>query len=174
MTSGRPRSIIRPSLLDRLVADPGAGRPTELDLEVGVRELQAEVQRDLERLLNSRVSGLADLQGRPEASRSVLGYGLPDISAMYHGSEQDLQRMRQAIREAVIRFEPRLKADSVKVERVLDDSPFGDVAKAAPEVARVRFRISAMLYVEPIREFVSFDTNIRMETGVVEVKEADA
>lgn len=171
MASGQPRSILRPSVLQRLLGgDQAPERPTE-DLRIGVRELRAEVMRDLEFLLNTRV-GVRGLEGYPGLSASILAYGMPDLSRFSQSSEGDMQALTQLVADVIRRFEPRLDPKTVVAERALDEAEALGGGRRQDPIMEVRLRISAMLHVEPVREFVTFDTRIEMETGAVRVAEA--
>ncbi len=151
-------NVLRPSLLDRLIGDE-PDRPRGLQTYVGFRELRDSVGRDLEWLLNSKRSPL-DLDAFAEARESLLSYGVPDFSVYSWRSPTDANRIAQAIEEAIQRFEPRLAAGSVKVEIL----PSGDI-----DDFRLRFRIDALLQVEPLSEPVSFDTEIDFESTSVRI-----
>lgn len=176
MRSGQPRSVLRPSLLQRLIGEDDQARPTE-DLRIGLRELRREVLRDLEALLNTRVALHGSFDDHPEVRDSILAYGMPDVSTFSQSSENDMKHLTDSIADIVRRFEPRLDARSVRVERATDEGaalagPQGTAGKEP--IGNVRFRIHAVLHVEPLREHVTFDTRIEMETGAVHVAEADA
>lgn len=172
MANGEPRSVLRPSLLQRLIGSDAEARPTE-DLRIGLRELRREVLRDLEYLLNTRVAIQDRLADHPLVAGSILAYGMPDVSAMSQSSEGDMDRLTTTIAEIVRRFEPRLDPRSIKVQRAEDESAQLSGKKSAEPITNVRFRIDAVLHVEPLREYVTFDTRIEMETGVVRIAEVE-
>lgn len=164
--SGRPRSVLRPSLLRRLIGGEGAKvRPIE-DLRLSLRELRQEVMDDLEELLNTRATDTSAFAELEEARESVLAYGLPDLSRYSPSSEDDLKDLMGLIAETIRRFEPRL--ESVKVERVRRADQVGNDQE---ELNRRTFRIDAVLHVEPIRESISFATRVDMDSGTVLVED---
>jgi type VI secretion system protein ImpF len=173
MRGGQPRSVLRPSLLQRLIGEDGEARPTE-DLRIGLRELRREVLRDLEALLNTRVALHGSFDEHPEVRDSILAYGMPDVSTFSQSSENDMKHLTELIADIVRRFEPRLDGRSVRVERATDEAAALSGKPAQEPITNVRFRIHAVLHVEPLREHVTFDTRIEMETGAVHVAEADA
>ena len=61
-------------------------------------------------------------------------------------------------------FEPRLEPRSIKVDYIQTDELTG---------LQAQFRIRGILHVDPVREPVSFDTNIAMDSGNIEIKMAD-
>ncbi|MBN2448145.1 MAG: type VI secretion system baseplate subunit TssE [Phycisphaerae bacterium] len=88
-------------LLDRIAAlgeERGRGRyepTTEEDLEA----LMESVRRNLTRLLNAR-------QGMAEG---VTDYGLPALTDLTAGGERYVQRVQDAIRGTIEKYEPRLR-----------------------------------------------------------------
>ena len=126
LPGGRPAL---PSLIDRLSRASG-GDPAPIAIE----EIRAGVIRDLEWLLNSRrVPG--DLPSPLE--ESLLAFGLPDLSAARLDEPRTRTGVRDAILDAIRRFEPRLTDVRVEVEE-----------SVRPD-RRVRFRIEGILRVEP-------------------------
>lgn len=158
MARGTSSSLLRPTVLDRLLQPAG----TRAHPAIGLRELKAAVARDLEALLNttSLFGNEQALDGLEEARRSILTYGIPDFSNASWRSESDARRICREIASAVRVFEPRLLPASVRV--VIQD------ANAATEM-KLRFRIEGTLRVEPISEPVSFDSDIETGSGAIHV-----
>jgi type VI secretion system protein ImpF len=134
------------SILDRLIDnDPGSSRePVQYRLSVG--QIKDAVVRDLENLLNTRRQILLPPAEYREVNSSSLLYGLQDFTSKNPESPFVRQRLRQAVEQTISRYEPRLKNVTVQVE-----TP----NKSARDL---RFRITAVLSVEPIAEPVTFDT----------------
>jgi type VI secretion system protein ImpF len=152
---------LRPSILDRLIAgERGAGARGVYEY-IGVRELRDSIARDLEWLLNTKLTRLLDLEPFPEARDSVLAYGVPDFSTYSWRNSSDASAISRILEETIRRFEPRLLPRSVSVEAL----PNGEV-----DDFTLGFRINAVLDVDPIREAVSFDTVIDFESTAVHVK----
>jgi type VI secretion system protein ImpF len=152
-------AALRGSFLDRLIkGETGTSRVSH-DY-VGVRELRASVARDLEWLLNTKAWTPAQLDEFPEGKASILTYGIPDFSTFSWRSAGDAAQISRTIEEAIRRFESRLLPQSVRV----DVLPGGKV-----DDFRLRFRIEATLAVDPIREAVSFDTDINFDSTSVNV-----
>jgi type VI secretion system protein ImpF len=158
----RGSDILRHSLLDRLVGDED-GPPRGGDLRISVADLRQVVRRDLEWLLNTRLVFPERLEGSEEASASILGFGLPDLSGYSLASALDSQEMCRGIRKAIQTFEPRFNRRSIQVEHV----PHKDVTDFT-----MHFRITAMIEVDPIREPVTFDTAMDPDSGAVRIEEA--
>ncbi len=152
---------VAPSLLDRLLdADYRESRDVTPPRAEAVRAFKRGVLRDLESLLNSR-NPHADLPaGFVETWRSVVTYGLPDLSGFNPGSPVDQQRLRQVVEAAVRTFEPRLAAVGVTL------------VPASATDRSLRLRIDARLLIEPTPEAISFDVVMPLQSVGCEVKEA--
>jgi type VI secretion system protein ImpF len=150
-----------PPLLDRLT-DSAPGVPDRLWISraESVRLLKSSLRRDLEWLLNARRVAEAPAALR-ELNRSVFVYGLPDFSAYSLASSADRARLLADLESSVRLFEPRL--DEVRVVPLEDER----LSHA------VRFRIEALLLVEPSPEQVSFDTVLELSSGAYQVKGDD-
>jgi len=152
--------VLRGSVLDRLIAGEGSGGSSSSYGYVGVRELRDSVALHLEWLLNSKRWCPWDLEAFKEARESNLTYGLPDLSTYSWRSGKDAGRIGEFIKEAIRRFEPRLQPQSIKVEVL----PAGGVDDFS-----VGFRIHGILNVDPIREPVTFNSDMDMTTNEIHV-----
>jgi len=143
-----------PSILDRLFdEDPDNSReglPTRAET---VRAYREAVQRDLDHLLNTRNS-FADLSADfVEVRRSVISYGLPDLSTATTNSSSDQERVRQLVKSVIETFEPRLT--NVVAELVASGS----------DDRSVRLRVEARLQMDPAPERIGFDIVMPMRTS---------
>ena len=153
---------ILPTVLDRLLdGERGAGRT---GIGIGVRELKESVARDLEWLLNSHQSLPERARALAESRTSNLAYGLPDYSQRSWTNQDDAEAMCEIIEEVVRTFEPRFAPRSIQVRYA---------ASERVDDFRMRFRIDAVLRVEPLNEPVSYDTDFEPATGAIEVSRAD-
>ncbi len=152
---------VRESVLDRLLDDEPELRqhdPPPRARQAMARLFQA-VRRDLEWLLSTRLTWVdEDLLACEYASRSIATYGLADFSHETANDADARLRLKRAIEEAIARFEPRLTRVSVTAE------------PPQPNERALRFRIDALLRVDPVREAVSFDTVV--ESGATRVQGA--
>ena len=144
---------LRPSVLDRLIDfDPKVSTEPQSARTPLPAQIKESVKRDLEWLLNSKQC-LADW---PEDLRhlngSVLTYGMPDFSSSTLSNTAHQDRLRRSVEESIARFEPRLARVSVTIVegREFDRS--------------LRFRIDAMLRVDPAPEPVTFDSVLQLST----------
>lgn len=159
MAKVEQRDRLVPGLLDRLIDQaPGTRDPVQREGQV-LRELKHSLRRDLQNLLNTRVRSLPLPPEMPELKKSLVGYGLPDITGMTFVAPEEQQYLTERIAEVIRTFEPRLKDVEVELMRTSEN---------ADRV--VEFRIRAMLDVEPVREPVAFESAIERQSGMVEVK----
>ncbi len=138
---------VRASILDRLIdLEPGGSHEPVQQQTFDLRQIKAAVVRDLENLLNTRRHILAPPAALTEVNSSLLVYGLGDFTSQNPRSPSIKQQLRQDIEKTISRFEPRLRNVSVQFET------------PSPNERNLRFRITGMLVVDPIREPVTFDT----------------
>lgn len=112
-----------------------------------VREYEDSVRRDLEWLLNTRRIVEPAPEGFSEVNRSLYHYGLPDITSLSADAAETPQRLMRQIQDSIELFEPRLS--SVRV------APLESEEK---DSRQIRFRVEALLEMEPAPERVVFDT----------------
>jgi type VI secretion system protein ImpF len=146
------------SILDRLLdSDPRVASEPVRD-RLSVRQIKDAVVRDLEKLLNTRRQILVPSPEYHEIHNSLFMYGLQDFTMKNPASPMVKQQLRQVIERTISRFEPRLKNVTVQIE-------------APGQNARdLRFRITAMLIMEPITEPVIFDTYFDVSRGDFKIK----
>jgi type VI secretion system protein ImpF len=160
MPRNDPQQGLLPSILDRLI-DPDT-KGTSWRSGYGLQEMVDVVRRDLEDLLNTRQTH----QGLPDAfvetGRSILGYGLPDLTSLDAITPQQREEIGRILEAVVSRYEPRLR----DVRATLVDP--GESKRPT-----VRFRIDARLALEPAPE-VAFETILELTTGHSAVKQAES
>src|SRR5882724_6045975 len=110
---------LQPALLDRLTDDEPEKSVESRDQRIiALPKLRQFILRDLSWLLNTpHLAATEDLEEYPNVAQSVLNYGLPSFagSAVARLSGAEVER---AIKEAVLRYEPRLLPKTVKVKMV--------------------------------------------------------
>ena len=107
---------LQPSLLDRLT-DLQPEKSKESTSQQGMSQdvFKAAVIRDLGWLLNSVALDVCmDLEQYPLVKKSVLNYGLPDLSG-HTSSTIDVHHVEKAIRTAILNYEPRIIRNSLQV-----------------------------------------------------------
>lgn len=117
-----PKEHLQPSLLDRLTDSNPDGKTDTLDERVmSFRRLRESVIRDLEWLLNTgRLEISGELGSHPEVRKSVLNYGIPDISGISIAS-RDSESIAQDIRQAILDLSQILPT-TLKVSIAVDDT----------------------------------------------------
>ncbi len=163
MSRIRPDQYLLPSIFDRLLdEDPASQVEAPRSRSQLLRELKLSVRRDLENLLNTRISLYPLPDELPELKTSVLNYGIPDFTGLAMGSREQRERLRLLVEDSIRRFETRFK--SLRVE-VLHGKQEGDAKDRT-----VRFRIEGLLHAEPSPEPVMFDSQLRPQHGDFEVR----
>jgi type VI secretion system lysozyme-like protein len=108
----RPGSgVPQPLLFERLEDLGPVSSPTS---PIAARAaIEASIAREIGALLSTRIDPSADAV--EPRDRTVLEYGLPDISAMAAQSTADQDRIARAIERAITAFEPRLSDPQVSI-----------------------------------------------------------
>lgn len=156
----RPDQPLIPSVLDRLIDnEPDVRREAPRSRNQLLRDLKQSVRRDLENLLNTRVRCVPWSPEMKHLKKSLVNYGIPDLTGSSPVSPKDREEFRKTIETVVKQNETRLKKLRVK----LIDSP-----QAIDRT--IRFHIDAVLQAEPAPEPISFDSTLRLADGSFEVK----
>lgn len=140
---------------DRVIAGRRL-RPRQVITE---QMLRHEVARDLDTLLGTiAMESAADMTDTPYARNSILNFGLPDIADLTINATE-IKRIPEEIKKAVVRYEPRLAAASLRIEP--------DLSIDAAEL-KARFLVRADLTCYPIELPVEFVADI-VESGKIVV-----
>lgn len=156
---------LQPALLDRLT-DAHRQADSEADEQrvMTRQEIRQAVLRDLSWLLNA-VQPLAAVAERfPVAARSVLNFGLPPMAGQL-ASRIDVSLLERNIRDAIVRFEPRILADTLEVRAIEFDS-----VMATHNI--IEFEIRGFLWAQPVPLELLLRTQLDLEVGQVEIKDA--
>ncbi len=158
--------MLQPALLDRLTDHDPAQKVESKDRRaISMQRLRESVRRDLAWLLSTgRMQTLLDLDAYPEVASSVLNYGIPDIS----GVMLDAQRaevLERAVRDAILRFEPRLTRSTLKVTVQADPQSMQRNALV--------FQIEAELWGRPLPQSIVWQSELDLESGSARVTEAE-
>lgn len=149
-----------PSLLDRLIDDrPDETRELPKSRSQVFREFKQSVRRDLENLLNTHQRSTTCPEELAELKVSVVNYGIPDIRGADLGTGAGRKYFARLVQEVIRKFEPRFQ--QVRVDLLDNSDPLDRI---------LRFRIEAMLRVDPAPEPVVFDSALQPATGNVEVR----
>lgn len=140
----------------------------ETGILVDADTLREAVRRDIEMLFNiermeaeilltpterlktqSTKEILADF---PHIRSSVINYGVPSFSGR-RGSDFDKDSLERDLRQVLQNYEPRLKANSVKVKVTIDDK------------TGMRIGIDGILQLSPVPERLRLSTAIDLDNG---------
>ena len=156
---------LQPSLLDRLIDDaPDQQREGDDKRTLNRQALREAVLRDLSWLFNATGYGLAvDDKRYPHAATSVLNYGLPMLSGQFTSSVQRVS-MEQALKNAILLFEPRILPRSLEVELVMEGS-------ALDSHNRIGLQIRGMLWAQPVPLEFLMRSRIDLEEGRIEIQD---
>lgn len=161
------RDRLQPVLLDRLTdLSPQTRVEGEDSRMMNKAQIREAVLRDLSWLLNAvqPLPRLADQHA--QAAHSVLNYGLPPMSGQL-ASRVDVSVLERTIRQAILRFEPRVMEDSLEV-KAIDASSVLDTHNV------IEFEIRGFMWAQPVPLELLLRTQLDLEAGQVEVRDASA
>ena len=167
MPSLSPQERLQPALLDRLIDDePDKAEETRESRLITVRKLREAVLRDLTWLFNSswHTEGDIDSKRYPHARNSTLAFGLPPLAGNT-ASGMDVNTLENSIREAITRFEPRLVPGSLQIRAMLS-------GKSLDHHNQIQVEIRGSLWSVPVPIELLLHTDVDLESGQVEVREA--
>ncbi|MFS0825426.1 type VI secretion system baseplate subunit TssE [Pseudomonas phoenicis] len=161
LTDLAARDRLQPSLLDRLTDDdPGNPQEAPDKRVLSLQQLKASVLRDLTWLLNTTALLDADTTLGTPAGASVLNYGLPALAGN-SASSIDIGLLEQIIHQAIVTYEPRILAHTLRVR-----------AQAAPgemNANALSFEIEGDLWAQPAALPLLLQTDLDLESGQVRV-----
>ncbi len=155
---------LQPSLLDRLTDNAPTNKTESGEQRVlSYRQLRQSVLRDLGWLLNTTAfEALQDLSDAPYVARSVVNYGIPALSGT-NLSSTDVGKLERKIKQAIVDFEPRIIAASLKVQVAVADERMSQKA--------ICFKIEGDLWAQPLPVHLYIRSDLDLETGEVTVKD---
>lgn len=158
------RERLQPSLLDRLTDQAPEQRRESMEQQsLTMQQLRQAVLRDLAWLLNTtNLETSDDLDATPLVARSTLNFGIPGFTGLVRSSGK-VAGLETAITDAIRAFEPRIRADSLRVRA---RKPRED----APTPALV-FEIEGELWAQPVPQQLFLETSIELETRMAVVSE---
>ncbi|QIL90434.1 type VI secretion system baseplate subunit TssE [Microbulbifer harenosus] len=145
-------------LLDRLLAssaDMDLYRPHQV-----LRQLREGVRRDLEYLFNTRYRCMSAPESHSHLENSNVNFGLPDLSTINLTSGENRRKFCREIERTIMNFEPRIRSVKVTTQQNVD-----------VEDPSIRFRVEAVLHVNPAAEVIVFDSALNPVTQLVDVSE---
>jgi len=160
---------LQPALLDRLTDDdPGHAAEGEDQRVMTRTRLRQAVLRDLSWLFNAvqplhRAAATAPALA-PEVETSVLNFGLPPMSGQL-ASRVDIALLERTIRQAILRYEPRILPESLQVRAL-------EAANVLETHNVIAFEIRGHLWSQPVPLEILLRTRVDLEAGQVEVRDA--
>jgi len=128
-----------------------AGRRLRARQVITESMLRREVSRDLDALLNTvALDATVDMEHAPHVRKSILNFGIPDI-AVRTIDENGVNEIPEEIRTAIINYEPRIAANSLRIARDTEVDPVE---------LKVRFVIRGELVCHPVHVPVEFVADI--------------
>jgi type VI secretion system protein ImpF len=135
-----------------------AGRRLNARVAITELTLRREVARDLESLMNTiAMESSEDLEPFDAIRKSILNYGFPDVA---HRTIDELRvdDIRGEIQSVLVRYEPRLLADTIRISR--DDS-------ISPDELKIRFLVNAHLHCEPLNVPIEFVAEVDVDSAQI-------
>jgi type VI secretion system protein ImpF len=161
-----PQERLQPALLDRLSDDdPENQQPEPREKRIiNATRLRQAVLRDLSWLFNTaRLESREELADYGYAQKSVLNFGLPALAGET-ASQLDIVQLESSIRQAILDFEPRIVAATLRVEAIA-----AELALEHHNVISVQ--ISGQLWAQPVPLELLLRTEVDLETGKVEIRD---
>ncbi|AMX01391.1 type VI secretion system baseplate subunit TssE [Microbulbifer thermotolerans] len=125
-----------------------------------LKQLREGVRRDLEHLFNTRYCCVSPPETHVHLQSSNMNYGLPDLSTVNLSSLESRKRFCRDIERTILEFEPRIRSVKVTTQDKID-----------VEDPSIRFRVEAVLHVNPASEVIVFDSALNPVTQTVDVSE---
>ena len=159
------RNRLQPALLDRLTDDhPGERAESDDRRVMSKAQLRQAVLRDLGALFNAVQPLGPASEAHALVGDSVLNFGLPPLSGQL-ASKLDVGALEAVIRQAIVRFEPRILPESLQV-RALEATSALDTHNV------IEFEIRGHLWSQPVPLEILLRTQLDLEAGQVEVHDA--
>jgi type VI secretion system protein ImpF len=158
-----PQERLQPALLDRLTdEEPQRTQEPRENRVMSKSRLRQAVLRDLAWLFNTtRLEAGLDLSTAPQVRRSVINFGLPALSGR-SANAIDVHDLENAIRDAIVEFEPRILPATLHVKAVI-------AASALDHHNVIGVEIHGQLWAQPVPLELLVRTEIDLETGKVEM-----
>ncbi|MEI2266611.1 type VI secretion system baseplate subunit TssE [Erwinia sp. CGal63] len=153
-----------PALLERLLDDEPKKQQESFDAcYLSAKEMRAIVQKDIACLLNS-----TNLEEELDETRyglvlaSVINYGVAPLTGKY-AHHHSWQTIEKNIRNALLRFEPRIIPETLLVRPLTGKAPLG-------KNSQVHFEIGGLINWKPQPVDLSLKGAYDAETAKVELK----
>jgi type VI secretion system protein ImpF len=156
---------LQPALLDRLTDDDPEKSTEPMDAVVMTRSrLRRAVLRDIAWILNAtNMEADSEIAGFPHARHSVVNFGVPSLAGR-RVMNIDWQELEQALKDAIVAFEPRVLPQTLDV-RVATSKSSIDHHNV------LSFEIRGQLWSLPFPLELLLRSNIDLESGQVVLQE---
>lgn len=162
MADQRFDRTVQLGLLDRLIDDePDSRVEAAMSRAESQRRFRAAVKRDLEALFNTTRMPIPVAETLKEVQKSVLFYGLPDVTTISLTNPSEELQLLQSLEEAIEIFEPRLTRPHVTNK---------DSETSSSQA--ITFHVEAILLIDPAPERIAFDTVLEIAQGAYSVKDS--
>lgn len=161
MKAAHGKLPVMSSVLDRLLDEaPQISQEPPFEAGFDLNQHKLAVARDLEALLNARSLALGSelLERYPLAGRSLLVFGIPDLSSLSLLNPSHSALLQEQILRTITLFEPRLA--QVRV----------DLDLPREFTRMLRFRVEAVLRIHPGRPLVVFDAVLKLSSNSCQVR----
>ncbi len=161
------RDRLQPALLDRLTDDNPAVRVEPEDKRLMSKaQLRQAVLRDLGWLFNATQPQPDWIDTHPDLAGSVLNFGLPPLAGQ-RVSRLDVAALERTITQAILRFEPRILAQTLSVHALETDG-------VLDTHNMIEFEIRGHMWAQPVPLEVLLRTRLDLEAGQVEVRDTSS
>ena len=152
---------LQPALLDRLTDEEPTKRLEAPEAAMMTRaRLRNAVLRDLAWLLNAtNIESDVDLESFPAVRTSVVNFGIESLSGR-RVANIDWEDLENAIRDAIVAFEPRILPPSIQVKGV-------NTASSLDHHNVLSFEIRGQLWSLPYPLELLLRSNLDLESGQV-------
>lgn len=156
---------LQPSLLDRLTdTEPDKKQESRDKRVLSLSKLREGVIRDLAWLFNSgNLASTEDLSDYPYVERSVVNFGLPDLSGKAV-SGIDVAAIERMLKQIIQNFEPRILSNTIRITVSADESAMSTNA--------LTFDIEGEMWAQPTPQRLFLRTEIDLESGAFAVRES--
>lgn len=148
---------LQPALLDRLTDNaPENVGESRNERVIDIDRLRDIIRRDLSWLLNTNnLDTQIDAERFPQASNSVLNFGLREVAGEFSTEERG-RRIKASMQQAIERFEPRVREGTLDIVLREDESPSRSM---------VVFDISAEMWAQPLPLDLYLRSEVDITTG---------
>ena len=159
-----PDKKLRAPLLERLLGKAGKDLVgSESRGYQFVHELRESIRNDLQNLFNSRQRVISTPRSLKLVDKSLLNYGLPDLSGYNFASSSSRKTLCDDIENIILNYEPRIQKVTVTSEGGFD-----------PEDANIYFKVEVVVHADPAPAVLVFNSAVNPITQFIDVAESSS